>query len=213
MLLDQGRVGEQAGAPASQVAGEDEPPALAVLGEIELDDRRAQDVPGVQVGEADARHDLARLVVANPVEPLDDPLDVQEVEQGLGRLDVGMAEMGVAHVLALDPRAVAEHDAGDVGRGGRDVDRTVVPRLDQAREPADMVVVGVRDDDRVERAGVERELAVGAAGVDPLGIEEAAIEQQPVRADLQQMGATGDLPGRSMERDSQPTPSRRARVP
>ncbi len=48
-----------------------------------------------------------------------------------------------------------------------------------------MVVVGVRDDDRMERSGVECEQSIGAAGVDPLGVEETAIEQQPVRADLQ----------------------------
>ena len=128
MSLDEGRVGKQAGVPPAQVAGEDEPPAAAVLAIIELDDRRAEDVPGVEVGQGHTRHDLARLVVADPVEPLDDPFDVEQVEERLGRLDVRMTQVGVAHVLALDPRAVAEHDAGDVARGGRGVDRAVVPR-------------------------------------------------------------------------------------
>ena len=54
---------------------------------------------------------------------------------------------------------------------------------------------------------------LGLLGVDPLGVEEAAVEQDPVGTDLQQMGAAGDLPGRAVERDSQPTPSRRARRP
>ena len=147
--------------------------APAVLAEIELDDRRAQDVPGVQVGQGDARDDLARLLVAaRRLSRSTTHSTSSQVEEGLGRLDVGMAEMGVAHFLALDPRTVAEHDAGDVARGRRGVDRPVVARLDQAGKPADVVVVGVRDDHRVERAGVERELAVRAAGVDPIGIKQ-----------------------------------------
>ena len=59
MFCDQGRVGKQAGVAPAQVAGEDEPPAAAVFGIIELDDRRAEDVPGVEVGERHTRHDLA----------------------------------------------------------------------------------------------------------------------------------------------------------
>ena len=35
---------------------------LAVFAKVELNDRRTQDVPGVQVGQGDARHDLLRLV-------------------------------------------------------------------------------------------------------------------------------------------------------
>ena len=63
----------------------------------------------------------------------------------------------------------------------------------------------------VEGSGVERKLAIWAVGVDPIGIEQAAIEQKAVGANLQKMGAAGNLPGRAMERDSQPTPSRRSR--
>ena len=67
-----------------------------------------------------------------------------------------------------------------------------------------MVVVGVRDNDRVERAGVERELAVGAVGINPVGIKQPTVEQDPLGIDLQQVSAARDRPGRAMERDSQP---------
>ena len=104
-------------------------------------------------------------------------------------------EMGVAHFLALDARAVAEHDIGDIAGGGRCVDRSGIAGTDQARETTDMVVVGVRHDDRVERAGVERELAVGAVGINSVGIEQSAVEQDPLGIDLQQMSAARDLIG------------------
>ena len=196
---------------AAQVAGEDEPPVAAILAKVELDDRRTEDVPGVAIGQCHPRDDLARLVDTDPLEPIDHPLDVDQVEEGLGRLDVGMPHMGVAHLLALDPRTVAEHDAGDVAGGRRRIDRPIVSPLDQAGQAADVVVMGMRDDHRVEGSGVERELAVGAVGVDSVGIEQAAIEQETVGTDLQKMGAAGNLPGGAVERDSQPTPSRRSR--
>ena len=54
-------------------------------------------------------------------------------------------------------------------------------------------------------AGVERELAVGAVGIDPIRVKQPAVEQDPLGTDLQQMGAARDLPGRAVERDSQPS--------
>ena len=56
--------------------------------------------------------------------------------------------------------------------------------------------------------GSNVKLAVRALGIDPVGVEQPAIEQDSLRTDLQQVGAARDLPGRAMERDSQPTSSR-----
>ena len=171
---------------------------------IELDDRRAQDVPRFEISQGHARHDFRRLVVRQALNPFDDPLDVDQVEQRLGGLDVGVAEMGVADFLALDPRTVAEHDVGDVAGGRRGVDWPGIAAADQAGQTPDVVVVGVRHDHRVQRAWVERELAVGAVGINSVRIEQPAVEQDSPGIDLQQMGAARDLSGRAVERDSQP---------
>ena len=45
----------------------------------------------------------------------------------------------------------------------------------------------------------------GLFGIDPIGVKQPAVEQDARRADLQQMGAARDLPGRAVERDSQPS--------
>ena len=45
----------------------------------------------------------------------------------------------------------------------------------------------------------------GLFGIDPIGIEQPAIEQDALGTDLQEMGAARDLPGRAVERDSQPS--------
>ncbi len=85
------------------------------------------------------------------------------------------------------------------------IDRPAIARLDQDRQAADVVVVGVRDDHRIQLAGIERQLAVGALGMDAFRIKQPAIEQDPRRADLQKVGAARDLPGRTVKRDSQPS--------
>ena len=53
-------------------------------------------------------------------------------------------------------------------------------------------------------AGVKRELTVGAVGIDSVGIEQPAVEQDPPGIDLQQVSAARDRSGRAVERDSQP---------
>ena len=112
--------------------------------------------------------------------------------------------MGVANFFALNARTVAEHHVGDVAGGRSRVNRTGVTGPDQTRETTDVVVVGVRHDDRVECARVERELAVRAVGINSVRIKKPAVKQDPLGIDLQQVSASRDRPGRAMERDSQP---------
>ena len=46
--------------------------------------------------------------------------------------------------------------------------------------------------------------AVRALRVDPVGVVQAAVEQDPAIADLEEVGAAGHLPGGPVERDAQP---------
>ena len=199
-VLDDRRVGQQARVAAAEVAREEEPAVLAVLLVVDLDHRRAEDVAGVLVRQRDARQDLGRRLVVQAVEVVDDPFDVVQLEEGFERAVVAL---DVPQVLALDAGRVAEHDVEDVARGPGGVDRPGIAGAGEAGQAADVVVVRVRDDDRVERAGVEGEVAVGALGAHAIGVEQAAVEQDSVRADLQQVCAAGDLPGGPMKRDAQ----------
>ncbi len=72
--------------------------------------------------------------------------------------------MAVAHFVALNARAVPEHDAGDIARGRRHVDWTRITGLDQARKPADVVVVRVRDDHGIESRGSNVSWRFGLVG-------------------------------------------------
>jgi hypothetical protein len=203
-MADRRRVGQQVRVPTAEIAGEDEPARLAVLAEVELDDRRAQDVPGVEISQGYTRHNFHGISVRDAPDSLDHELNVGQVEERLGGLNVRVAQVGVPRLLALDPRTVAQHDVGDVARGRGRVDRPGVAPTDQARKTPDVVVMRVRNDHRVQSARVERELAVWAVGIHPLGIKQPAVEQKPLGADLYQMSAARDLAGRAVERDSQP---------
>ncbi len=171
-------------APA-QVTGKNEPAGPTVFAIVELDDRRAENVARVDVSHGHARHHFRGLLVGNALEPLDHPLDVVQVEERLGSLDLGVFEMGVAHFFTLDSRTVAQHDVGDIARRRRREDRSCIASPDQAGETADVVVMGVRHNNRVERARVERKLAVGAVGINTVGIKQPAVEQDPFGIDLQ----------------------------
>ena len=135
-VLDRRRIGQEVRVAAAQVAGEDKTAGPAVFAIVELDDRRAQDVSGVDVGQGHARHHFDGLVVGNALEPLDHPLDVGQIKERFGSLDVRVLEMGVAHFLALDSRTVAEHDVGDVAGRRRREDRSgITGPIRQGRRP------------------------------------------------------------------------------
>ena len=178
----------------------------AVFAIVELDDRRAQDVPGVEVGQGHARHDFhaaagtAARLIRSTIHSTSTSSNSGSGASMCGYLRWALRTssrwiraLSRSMTLAMSPVA------------GVVIDRPGISRPDQAGEPPDVVVMGVRDDHRVERAGVERELAVGAVGIDPIGVKQPAVEQNPPGADLQQMSAARDLPGRAVERDSQPS--------
>ncbi len=84
-ILDHRRIGKEVRVPPAQVAGEDKPPRPPMLVIVELHERRAEDVTGIFVSQGHARNDLLRLIVRHAPQTLDDPLNVNQVEQGLER--------------------------------------------------------------------------------------------------------------------------------
>src|SRR5262249_39518032 len=160
------------------------------------------DVACIKIGQCDTRDDFPWFAVWQANEALHQHLHVDQLEQHLRNLDVWVSQVGVAHVLPLNARTVAEHDVCDGAGGWGGVDRPGVPGAYQAGESADVVVMCVRDDDGVQRARVERELPVWAARINPFGVKQPTVEQDPPGAKLQQMSAPGYLPGRAMKRDS-----------
>ena len=95
-------------------------------------------------------------------------------------------------VLLLDLGRVGEHDAQQVARRRRAVDRPGEPLADERRQVAAVVDVGVAEDDRVDLVGVEREVAVALPGLLAAALVQAAVEQDLVVADFEQVHRPGD---------------------
>ncbi len=105
---------------------------------------------GVLVRKRNARNDFSRLLVRNPFQVLDHPFHIVKLKERLGRLNFRVLQVRITHLFALNSRTVTQHHVRDIGRGGRGEDRPSVTSSHQARQTANVVVVGVRDDHSVQ---------------------------------------------------------------
>ncbi len=141
---------------------------VVALPEVEVADRRAEDVARVVHGEADVRRDIGRLAPPERDRPRDEVPDVPRVVEGLPRL------------LVDDLDGVEEHERHQVARRRGAVDRPLVPVLQQHGDEAAVVEVGVGDDHRVERVerkklGRVEERGPVRPGVDPAVDEDLRV--------------------------------------
>ena len=146
-----GGVAQQRDLGPPEVAGIDQPPVLGL--EIQGDDGRAQHVPGIVKGQGDARHQLVRLFIADPLEVAQ---TLDRVLAGVDGLDRGLAISGampvdVFHVFLLDMAAVREHIAAQVRRGLGADNLAPETMFHQVGDIARMVDMGVRQDHHIHR--------------------------------------------------------------
>ena len=137
-----GRVAEDRRAGPAEVAGADDDPLLAAVAILddEPDDRRAQDVAGIEERRLDARRDLALLVVVDRPEVLERPLRVLDRVQRRVEVDLERRRLSTQVLLGI-----ARPGAGGAGFG-----------LDAGRD----VLAGLRGDGLGQRPqGVRRSLA------------------------------------------------------
>lgn len=201
----------------SQVAGKDQPPGGLTCrgGEIQGDDGRAQQMPGVIQGQGDSRQQLVRLFIA----------DAPEIEEALGgvvsgvdRFDGGLAgfaalPVDVLHVFFLDMAAVREHGPAEVqgGRGAEDL--APETPLQQVGNIAGVVDMGVRQHHGVHGGGLKGQFPVAPPRLIPLALIEAAFQQDFLPIPVKQVLGTGDRLGRSPKSDAHAGPQEIIPVP
>ncbi len=101
------------------------------------------------------------------------------------------ARLALRELLVQMP-GVEQHELGELdGPGGR-VDGTLEPRLDQQRQQAAMVEVGVGQHDGVELGRLERERDPVPDGLVGRALEHAAIDQHPGLIGREQELRAGD---------------------
>ena len=125
---------------------------------VHHDARRAENVPGRQQAERGPAAGFGAFVERDGLQQVQRALRiVQRVERlrrMMLRVAVAVREIGF---FLLQPRAVAQHDVAEFGRGRRAVHRPAEPFARQHRQIAGMVDVRVREHDRVERVGCDRQ--------------------------------------------------------
>lgn len=150
--------------------------------------------------------------VAGRAEPGRDPAHRLELlvermgpEAGQRRLGVGLrvererrvvaggpTQVGVAGVLLLEVGRVAQEDAGQRRGGRRAPDRSPEPVADQGGEVAAVVDVGVGEQHRLDRGRVHRERRPVQLPEALQALEEAAVDEQPAPAGVDEEPGAGD---------------------
>ena len=194
---------------AAEVAAESQP----VIAQIEERHCGAQNVASRLQRDADRPAHRSRLAVLNRMQQGQGLLDVRAVVQRQSRVmarpPVHVCEAGV---FLLEVRAVPQDDPGQRGRlrGAQHRSREAVAH--QTWQVARVVEVGVSENNRFECSGPHRRgLPVPAAQV-AHALEQADVDQHPVRVLLDQEPAAGDGAGRSEEREGRATGWLRWRV-
>ena len=203
-VLHRLRVAQDVVVAPPDVAAEEVAELAPVLADIQNHLRRPQDVPGVAEGDRDAVGDRKRAVVVD-ADKLPDRL--VGVRGGVERLDRRQAVLGAllrdeGGVIALDFGRVLQHDAGQVARGEGAVDVALETLAAKVGQVAAVVNMRVAEDDRIDLLRVEGEVAVALDGFAPPALKQAALQQQPLPVQLEEINRSGGRAGRAEEMNS-----------
>ena len=196
-----GRGAEDGVVGAADVAGEDEL-ALAVgsVGGLEVEEGGAEDVAHVAELGAEAWGGVEDFAVGDAFEAVEGALGVAFGEEGEGGAVLGVAFLvGPVGFFLLEVGGVLEEDVGELGGGVGGVDGTLEAVLDEAGEVADVVDVGVGEDDGVDGGGLDGEGVPVLEAVFLGALEEAAIDEDAAAAGFEEVAGAGDGAGGAEE--------------
>ena len=103
-------------------------------------------------------------------------------------------------VLFLDARRVRQHERAQVARARRAEDAAAKALADQPRQVAAVIEMRVREDDGVDRAGRDRERGPVAQPQLLEALEQAAVDENAMVAEIEQMLRAGDGAGGAEKR-------------
>jgi hypothetical protein len=202
----------------AEVAGEDDAPRLlSRVARVDLDDRRAEDVPGVAERRRDARRDLDRLVVVERPEVLHRLFRVADVVEGLEEPRVDLRSLlpeallgieALLHVVVRRPRAAATAALGTRVRRLLLLLARVLARL-AARHPCGSLAPVLRLlllDLAAVQQHQSRQLHGRARGVDRAA--EATLDEQRDEARVVEMRVSEqqDVDRPRVDREAHPVP-------
>ena len=189
----------------ADVAGEQQPQrpvrACPCRGDLDLDRSRAEQVARVPEPCPDAGKDAEPAIIGFRPEEREAGVGVRARVDRFDRLlaPARLAPVQLLDLDGLDMGAVGQHDAGEIGGGGRRVDRTGKAVLDQFRQQAAVIDVRMAQDHGRDVDRPEREWPIVQLFLRLRPLKHAAVDQQLARARLQTEARAGDSSGSAVE--------------
>lgn len=212
--VEEGRVLHQRRTGVAQIAGEHQTPGQVVVVNFQFHYGRAENMPGIVEGQADARRHFMGLAVGQRLASLEGALGVHRVVQ---RFDFRLAQarpplVFPLGVVLLDVRRIQQHQLDQLAGGLGGKDRPAKTRGDQARQEPGVIQVGMGQDHRMDRCGIERERLFVGLFLLAAPLAHAAFEQHAAAlAGFEQVARTGDLLDGAEEREQGHVRSPRAK--
>lgn len=193
-------------ADAADIAGETEAEGTAVLFVFEGNTGGAEHVPSAMEAEVEAAGDVGFLMHLYGTKEGLGVFGILDRVEGAILTIVGFFADHAAAMAAfveefavafLDEGGVLEHGFAQIGGGGGGVNGAAKSGFVERGEIAAVVDVGVREDDGVNVATVKGKIAVALFGFTAAALVEAAIEQDALTVQLEDVHGTGDCFGGS----------------
>ena len=163
--------------------------ATAVVLDVQLDQRAAKDVPGVEELESHAPAYLPRLVHVRRLEEMHQRVHVGLFVQRLEEL-LALPAALLVHILEialLEKARIAKHDVAKLCSGLSREDAAPEALPDKLRQVAGMVYVRVREYDVVYGRRVHRKVAVLLERLLAMSLVQSAVEEDPLSVRLDEM--------------------------
>jgi hypothetical protein len=165
---------------APEIAAEQDA-AAALVGSRHQHVRRSQQVSGVDELDLDALHDLDLFSVVRNLESrqrFGGVLFRVERERGLVLTEAALVRE--LRVFLLQVRRVGQHQPAEIERAAGAVHGALEALRHEARQPAAVIDMRVREDDGVDRLGGDRQRRPVAQAKLLQSLEQSAVEQDPL---------------------------------
>ena len=180
----------------AKVAGERQALFAAICINPEIDHRRTKQMSRVDERGLQATSNAQRRIVRDRLQAQKRAVHVAAV---IKRFDFRFAFLAfmvqICGIFNLNLGGVAEHDVRQSARGRCAINRADEALLDEIRQIAAMVDMGMAQQDGVDLFWPERKLAVAAMAFASASLEEPAIEQQGLSARIDPVHRAGHGPG------------------
>ncbi len=169
---------------------------------LEAHNRRAENVPGLVEAEPDIGGDLVPGGEGARFEKPQGPEGIALREQRFGRLVACIAAaVGMLGVKLLDAAGIRQQDFAKIARQAGAQDRSPEPVIDEHGQVAAVIEMRVGEDDSVEARGIKRRTVPVAQTKLLVTLEQAAIDEEPGMACLDQEPGARDGSGGTEESD------------